>query len=262
MPYLVARSKLEASYKRCEQAGVSRDLRKPRDILNRRETEQFLAGHWECILRIRPLLFDLYRDIQDKSTILVLTDARGRAIDLLSSPEMLAVCAGVGIRPGTSFAEESCGTNAISLALFHQEIVVIRGMDHYCRLFHDSFCIASPIPGPDGKPVACFDISMNHEAALGFALAFVKQAVRNIADVLLFSPPVEQTVAQEECALTKKQTEILSLWAAGLSYGEISAQLGIAEKTIEEHLAKIRTKLGARTNRECIKVAALKGLLK
>lgn len=203
-----------------------------------------------------------------KTNVIFLTDGDARIIEVFSSPEVLQGCHRQGIRLGTSLREESCGTNAVALALRHREPVIIRGGQHFCRLFQDWFCVAVPVISPDGQPVACIDISWNYEIKLGEKLPLVRLIADKVGQeifrtyVVMVNPSsVRQLKRMSADLLTDKQRQVISLWAGGLSYGEISAKLGISNKTVEDHLKVICKKLGARDNKHCIKIAAIEGFL-
>jgi DNA-binding CsgD family transcriptional regulator len=61
--------------------------------------------------------------------------------------------------------------------------------------------------------------------------------------------------------LTARESEILSLLAAGLRNREIAERLFLSTRTVEHHVAAVLRKLGARTRGEAASVAARRGLL-
>ena len=61
--------------------------------------------------------------------------------------------------------------------------------------------------------------------------------------------------------LTKRETEILALVAAGLSDREIAERLVLSPHTVHRHVANVRTKLGLPTRAAAVAAAAQRGLL-
>ncbi|WP_089173681.1 PA1136 family autoinducer-binding transcriptional regulator [Bosea sp. AS-1] len=60
-------------------------------------------------------------------------------------------------------------------------------------------------------------------------------------------------------ALTGREREILAWTAAGRRQGEIAAALGLSERTIENHLRRIRKRLGVATTAQAVRVAIRMG---
>ncbi len=71
--------------------------------------------------------------------------------------------------------------------------------------------------------------------------------------------PARTADPAQQAGLSEREVEVARLVLAGRTHREIGAQLYIAPKTVEHHVARIRTKLGASTRAEF--VAALHGLL-
>ncbi len=62
--------------------------------------------------------------------------------------------------------------------------------------------------------------------------------------------------------LTKRESEIIDLSAAGLFDAEIARRLGVASSTVRNHIANICSKLGAKHRLSCGVLAERAGLLK
>ncbi len=59
--------------------------------------------------------------------------------------------------------------------------------------------------------------------------------------------------------LTDREREILAWVAAGRRQGEIAVTLGLSERTVENHLRRIRRRLGVATTPQAIRVAIRRG---
>jgi DNA-binding NarL/FixJ family response regulator len=59
-----------------------------------------------------------------------------------------------------------------------------------------------------------------------------------------------QATAANPAGLTSREAEVLGLLAAGLSNAKIAAQLGLSDRTVDNHVSAILRKLGVRTRRE------------
>lgn len=116
-----------------------------------------------------------------------------------------------------------------------------------------------PIFGPTGLEGA---VSLGGEridtrrvvtlAMVAVGTAALRQAIRLLED----SDP------HFEGILSAREREVLRWSAAGRRQNEIAATLGLSERTIENHLRRIRRKLGARTTAEAVRIALRTGAIK
>ncbi|PYA33137.1 LuxR family transcriptional regulator, partial [Serratia marcescens] len=67
----------------------------------------------------------------------------------------------------------------------------------------------------------------------------------------LFAP----AAGEGECRLSAREREVLSWTAIGRRQADIAAMLGLSERTVENHLRRIRQRLGAATTAQAIGVA-------
>jgi two-component system, NarL family, response regulator NreC len=74
-------------------------------------------------------------------------------------------------------------------------------------------------------------------------------------------PPGRETGAGIQ-ALSEREREVVGLVALGYTNAEIGRKLGISEKTVESHRAKILSKLGLRTRADLVRFSIEHGLMK
>jgi pimeloyl-ACP methyl ester carboxylesterase/DNA-binding CsgD family transcriptional regulator len=73
--------------------------------------------------------------------------------------------------------------------------------------------------------------------------------------------PVAIPAQADEHDLTKREAEVLTLIASGLSDREIAERLVLSPHTVHRHVANVRTKLGLPTRAAAVAAAAKRGLL-
>ena len=270
-------TRLAQSYRDCEQAHLRRETKTVRYALLGEGLREFLAYHANLIAYAHLLFSDIHRDLADQNEIFILTDVNARLMEIHSHPQVLeSVITQRGIRPGALLSEESCGTNAVALALRYKDKAIVRGEQHYCQLFKDWYSVAVPVFGVDGTVAGCVDISTSKDSPLGEKLALAKclanelhgffkgnvvhEHGKNDVNHDFNHKQLRQRPYQVE--LTERQQQVLFLFAQGVSYKQIARELGITStKTVEQHLDAVRSKLGAKCRRECIQRATEIGLL-
>lgn len=257
---------LQESYRCCEQAKIPRELTQVRHVLAGRHLKDLLGRHAALVKYSRLLFSDTYQCLADRRHVFVLTDDRARVVDLYSEPQLLeGFVRSTGICPGASLGEDSCGTNAVPLALSGRDGAIVAGDQHFCRLFHPWNSLAVPVLGANGKPQACMGVWLPHAAPVGESLALAKLMARDLQSFVSANKPElpgDEGLPGRGTGLTERQRHVLRLFAKGLSYKEIAEQLGInSVKTVEEHLDAVRVKLSASSRRECIQKAMDLGIL-
>ncbi|RJX22820.1 MAG: helix-turn-helix transcriptional regulator [Ammonifex sp.] len=252
--YLCSPAELKASYDRCRALQVPVELERPQKILpkstlsSRRRENSLLLTYAEEVITPHH-----YSGPQD-SHIYILCNPELVALKIFAAPEILVAAEEVGVRPGTVFTEESCGTNALALAREHNRLVAIRGEQHYCKLFKDWWCVASPVKDPEGRIIGYLDISLHAEKELGLTIALLKILLTSIERECLLShsqqtntdvtSPLHTLLRKSEQKLTRRQKEVLQLKLSGLKNDEIAAKLSLSIFTVETHCRNIYSKLG------------------
>lgn len=257
---------------------------------------EFVAQHGRLRLLSMRIFRDFYPGFTDPATLLALADAEGRLICWHSSPAELGMTIpDLELRTGTVLNEARCGSSIVMLALRHQQAMVSTCPVLPHAPFGSRAMMAVPLLNADQTVAGCVAIFNTSESSLGEKLLLAKLIAREVArtqsefvglPVMTVSPVVEPFRAaapapvsdfmerrqgdrrqrtQTSTAgvkLTRRQIEVLKLFAQGKGYKEIAREIGITSyKTVEEHLDAVRQKLDVSHRRECIQKAMSLGLI-
>lgn len=268
--FLVLPEIINASHKKCQAGRVNPDLTEIPLVFNHTDVDSLmesskylLSAAWSVIKD------DLYPSFINEDQLIIFCNHEGYAIALMSSPKVLDLCSAKNINVGSCFSEETCGTNAIALAMRLKKLVVIKGEQHYCRLFKDWCCVAAPVRLPDRGIAGYLDVSMDSEDELSQALVSVQLAVKYIeaklqAEKMLAEVASETRIPKalnELAALSPRESQVIRLIAQGHTASEIAGTMEISYETVKTHLKKIYRKLGVNKKSDCIKKVRELGLL-
>lgn len=89
--------------------------------------------------------------------------------------------------------------------------------------------------------------------------AGAEEILRVFEAVLDGEPPQEGGSPQ---ALSKRQKQLLSMLATGLSNREMAAELALSEHTVKVHLSRLFHRLGVKSRTQCVHYARTHGLLR
>ena len=257
--YLCSPAELKASYHRCRALRVPPKLDRPQQILPKTLLDPRLAKNAFLLTAAGQVITPRHYAGAQKDHIYILCDPELVTLKIFAASEILVAAEEVGVKPGTVFTEASCGTNALALAREHHRLLAIRGEQHYCKLFKNWWCVASPVKNPAGRTIGFLDISMHAERELVSTIALLQTLVESIEDKLsrlsfdyagqrTSSPP--PLLPEMERELSPRQREILRLLASGLANKEIAKECSISIETVKTHCRSIYRRIGIRNPRE------------
>jgi len=236
------------SYKKCLEIGLTKSIDAPlisleEEELKRKlqENKKFIEVFRKCVNRVRTQLKKRY--------IFLLVDSEGYLLDILYNKKIYKDIIGLGIRRGTSFKEESCGTNAISLAMKLKELIYLKPEEHYCDIFKQWYCIATPLC-IDNDIVGYLDISTVKHNMADEMVVFTELLAYQIEKE--YKEKVKNKEEDNAVELSKDQLKVLKLIARGYEDSAIAYELKISINTVNYHKRNIFKKLGVCCTREAI----------
>ncbi|EIV99189.1 hypothetical protein [Thermoanaerobacter siderophilus] len=223
MNFSCPQEELISSYKRCRKIGIDPSITLPLVILNPEDLQKKIHKNKELIEAFH---MSVEEDWVKGEYLFLLTDIEGYLLDVRCNTEEKKCIKDSGFEPGVSFREESCGTNAISMAMRLKREVYIRPKEHYCDIFKKWHCIASPIIVENGEIVGYVDISTIDKKIADEVSMVIKLLAEKIAT------EYEKIVKEKELnkikiKLNDSQTKILALEAKGYRELDIAEALGI-----------------------------------
>jgi transcriptional regulator of acetoin/glycerol metabolism len=127
----------------------------------------------------------LYQQLADAQTAVVLTDADGVILHLVSSPEFASELEPAGFTVGALWNEAEAGTNGMGTCLAAAEPVSIRQEDHFFTRFTSLTCSAVPVYDPAGRMVGALDVTSRSPLLQQHVLVLLGMTARMIENRLM-----------------------------------------------------------------------------
>ncbi len=148
------------SWQRCLTSG-HRPNDPPRDDphVTDGELKRAAARREELLLHAGPAMEHVHRQINDASSMIILSDDRGLLLRTIGGSQFRSQAQKVALTPGASWLEEDRGTNAIGTALAESSPLVVNGAEHFLERNTGLTCAAAPVHDPSGRLLGILDIS-------------------------------------------------------------------------------------------------------
>lgn len=193
---------IDRSWKRCHNFGLS-----PSDpindlLLTGKNLQEVLKENEYIIKHATSIFKKLYPTIHSRGFVTVIVDRNGTIIhkvgklDVEDSVDYLPV--------GSNWSEEKKGTNAMGIAIYEKEPIIIHAEHHFYIKNHFLTCAASPIYSPTGEFIGAINISARKELYHPFTISLTSIIAETLQNQLL----LEQT--NHEKILALKELELTS----------------------------------------------------
>ncbi|WP_234283503.1 MULTISPECIES: sigma-54-dependent Fis family transcriptional regulator [unclassified Halomonas] len=128
----------------------------------------------------------LYRQVAPLSYVVLLTDARGIAVQFLGAKSDQREHQRTGLYLGSDWSESHAGTCAVGTCIHERTALTCHHSDHFSAHHIQLTCTAAPVFDPHGQLLAVLDISAyrspSAKESQTFALQLVKTTARMIED--------------------------------------------------------------------------------
>lgn len=167
-----------SSWQRCNVLQVNPARRYAPLAVARESQLQNLRGANEILVRATRSVMDHLTDFLAASGyVVVLSDAKGRLLDVIGDATIRRRLARIDFVPGGDWSEAAAGTNAIGTALADGHGVQLMAAEHYCDGWQDLTCTAAPIRHPfTGEVMGILDVTGDYRLIRTFLTSTLAEA--------------------------------------------------------------------------------------
>jgi transcriptional regulator of acetoin/glycerol metabolism len=167
---------IEHSWRRCVGFGLEESRKRGFDPLPAPRLDQAREQNRKLALQALPVMENLYQQIVDTESMIVLTDPNGLILHSIGDDGFLQRAERVALRPGVSWSEQDRGTNAIGTAIVTGVPTLVHGAEHFLAANHFLTCSAVPIADPFGRPIGVLDVTGDWRGYHRHTMALVRMS--------------------------------------------------------------------------------------
>ena len=134
----------------------------------------------ELVAGARLEMANLFQQLADSQTLVVLTDADGVILNVVGDPHFVKDAARAGLHDGTIWSERTQGTNGMGTCLMEKCPVIIHRDQHFLARNIELTCTAAPIFDSHGELAAVLDVSSRSQLLQQHSMVLVNMAAQTI----------------------------------------------------------------------------------
>ncbi|MBV5340722.1 MAG: sigma-54-dependent Fis family transcriptional regulator [Deltaproteobacteria bacterium] len=188
LPVGMVSETIARSWQRSLANGVRADKKQTAlPALSRHELNDLTSQNRTLLENSRPVMENLYDQIQSTSSMVILADKTGVILHSLGDIDFINRAGRVSLRSGGIWSEEVHGTNAIGTALVEQMPVRVNGGEHFTAANGFLSCSASPVFDPYGNLMGILDVSGDCLGSQQHTMALVRISTQQIENQMFAS---------------------------------------------------------------------------
>lgn len=234
------------SWERCIKKDISTQLSSPRLVLQRDTI--FQNDDNIFLITIFEWAAEGISQFITTDHMLFLTDPDGILLAKTGTKKTLNILTRSGIETGASFSEESCGTNAISLAVKLKTPVYLSPEQHFCVFLKKWYCYTVPLE-VRGEIKGYLSMSTIEQYMKKELMAITQLLAEKIVNKYKV---VDSPRMSGKIKLNVQQLTVLRLIAQGLTTEAVALETGISMNTVKYHKKIIFRELGVKSTAEAV----------
>ena len=175
---------ISASWTRCLELGLDPQRPPPLEAID--EAQLKAARDRMDLVRALALaeMQTLYHQIAGSNFLIAFASPDGTLLDTIADPSFRNAARTASIRPGTIWAEQLRGTNALGTVARTGQKLTVHGGEHFFAHYGALTCTAAPVLGPDGTLAGVLDASSHCGSRQQHTQALVGMAATQIENGL------------------------------------------------------------------------------
>lgn len=236
------RREIQASHKRSERYGISRERRSPdQKRLSPAALDERRRSNATLLEVVIGYIDEVYDLLAPERFMIAMVDKEGYILHLAGDDDLKAEFAERNCTPGYCWTERNVGTTAISLCLKKKVAIQLNDEDHFCKMAHGFTSCAAPIFGEDEILQGVVVVSGRSELVHPHTLIMVISAARSIEkhlwllqqhhDLSLYTGFLNRVVASAETGMIALDRE-MRIWQINRKGSEILRQKNLKDKPV------------------------------
>jgi len=175
---------ISASWTRCLELGLDPQRPPPLEAID--EAQLKIARDRVELVRSLAMaeMQTLYHQIAGSNFLIAFASPDGVLLDTIADPSFRNAARTASIRPGTLWAEDLRGTNALGTVARTGQRLTVHGKEHFFSHYGSLTCTAAPVIGPDGTLAGVLDASSHCGSRQQHTQALVGMAATQIENGL------------------------------------------------------------------------------